>query len=283
MADNKLLNDNVRNDNLHPLPTFEEVRASQRNENQRLAASYGRVATSYPLPSYLHPFQQGPYPLYGTYYPAAAPQHQMAPQPVEQSHYSQLMAAHGQFLQPGAPQDQHGYPVGSEGQHGLPTATQGQDLPQAKSTRPAPRKKEHSNGTGWTEYEFSHYINPDNATQQAPLGLKRDGQPRKRVEWNTGTFKCALCGSFKTRKHSVYSPHFVRCIKHRGGCSPYARWDDDQSCWTKGGQGEAIPPGYNELMTKLGIVPYDWKTNPEGRNTNVTHNKGPGGVNKVSF
>jgi len=85
-----------------------------------------------------------------------------------------------------------------------------------------------------------------------------------------------------TRSRSIYSPHFVRCIRARGGCSPHARWDDDESCWINGGQGEEIPPGYPEIMKKLGIQPYDWKANPEGLNTNVTHNKGPGGWAKVS-
>lgn len=74
----------------------------------------------------------------------------------------------------------------------------------------------------------------------------------------------------------MYEPHFLRCLKKNRG-SRYARWDDHPSCWLNGGQGEAVPRGYKAVIQSMGVVPYDWQENSEGRDTNITHDKGPGG------
>ena len=115
------------------------------------------------------------------------------------------------------------------------------------------------------------------ARQRQP-GQQQAPETKQRLKRGTGRFRCAMCGKYESTIGSIYHPHFVRCIRVRKGCSKYARWDDDPTCWLEGGQGESVPRGTEEMMARFNITPYDWKKNPEGRDTNVKHSKGPGSI-----
>ncbi|MCJ1245156.1 hypothetical protein MMC30_002357 [Trapelia coarctata] len=226
---------------LHPLPTDKDLRRdSQRTEDerQRQAIADARVLTSYQPLAYPDPSQHA-LPLgYGPSYPAANPQHQF-PHPT---------APHGQFAFGTAPRQLFAL---------HPASNYGQAIPHQPSHPPPnapqlPHQAPPNGGYGAQAQICEYHHHAQQPAQDAPLGRRRDGQPRIRASRESGKFK--------------------------GGCSAYARWDDDESCWMNGGQGEEIPPGYKEVMRKFNIEPYDWKTNPEGRNKNVKHRKGPGWI-----
>ena len=223
-----------------PCPPFHQAPPPNQPFLYGPSAPYG--------PDLQQPFQQiGPFQL--TFHQAPAPQ-----QPFLHGPFS----AYGSDLQ---------YPFPQIGPVQFPSYQVAQAPPPFLQTTPIPANPD----------QFRNYVTPAaQETLPAPKGFTRAGYARERHMRNTGQFKCGICGVGLTRLASMYEPHFLRCLKKNRG-SRYARWDDHPSCWLNGGQGEAVPRGYKTVMQSMGDVPYDWQENPEGRDTNITHDKGPGG------